>query len=89
MKKQMIKIVAVIALIATAGWNITQSEKEGALSDLALENIEALADPEEGDKGSGQCYNSITTQEGCLVLYCGTCTWISGTKTTFSGTSYC
>ena len=43
MKKQMIKIVAVIALIATAGWNITQSEKEGALSDLALENIDALA----------------------------------------------
>ena len=43
MKKQMIKIVAVIALIATAGWNITQSEKEGALLDLALENIDALA----------------------------------------------
>ena len=46
MKKQMIKIVAVIALIATAGWNITQSEKEGALSDLALENIDALAQGE-------------------------------------------
>ncbi|MBE6300278.1 MAG: hypothetical protein E7085_00255 [Parabacteroides distasonis] len=71
MKKQMIKIVAVIALIATAGWNITQSEKEGVLSDLALENIEALANEEITqdceERTNNWCYRAISTPDGNLV----------------------
>ena len=80
MKKQMIKIVAVIALIATAGWNITQSEKEGALSDLALENIDALAACEvsKGEDIKFQCEGEGTCSK-TVMGYTLTC---DGTEVT-------
>ncbi len=42
-----IVIVAIIAIIAS--WNISRRTSNGSLTDLALNNIEALADPEVGD----------------------------------------
>ena len=46
MKKQIIKLLAVVAVVAVAGWNYMHSENRGYYSDLALENIEALAEDE-------------------------------------------
>jgi hypothetical protein len=46
-------IVAVITI--AAGWNINQNRNEVTLSDVALENIEALAD-EGGGTSVGTCY---------------------------------
>ncbi len=45
MKKNLLCIVVVVAIVAVAGYNvyISQSEK---LSALVLANVEALADPE-------------------------------------------
>ena len=44
---------AVMAVVAVAAaWNINQSENEIKLSDLALDNVEALAS---GEGGSGYC----------------------------------
>lgn len=46
MKKKVLGFIAFAAIAAVAGWNITQSEKEDVLSDLAFDNIEALAQGE-------------------------------------------
>ena len=51
MKKKILYAVACVALAAIAGWNYQQSKQNVELSDLALENVEALASGE----GSGSC----------------------------------
>lgn len=51
MKKKIMYAVACVALAAVAGWNYQQNQKEVAMSDLTLENIEALASGE----GSSDC----------------------------------
>lgn len=40
-------IIAIVAIAAAAGWNYQQSQKEIELSDLALANVEALAQLED------------------------------------------
>jgi uncharacterized Rmd1/YagE family protein len=82
-----ISIVFVVAVAVVAAWNFSQNQDEAALSDLALENVEALAD---GESGNGSiCYNTITTQTGIQTLYCGTCTYVSGSLSWVSGTGKC
>ena len=76
MKKKWITFGVFIISVGT--FYCVEQQQSTELSSLALENIEALAQDEQGGE-----------DRGCLVLYCGTCTWISGTKTTFSGISYC
>lgn len=44
--KKYLSIVA-IAAVAAAGWNFSQSQNEVELSELALANVEALANPED------------------------------------------
>lgn len=44
--KKLFSIIAIVAVAATAGWNFSQSQNEVKLNDLALENIDALANPE-------------------------------------------
>lgn len=51
MKKKIFGAVIIAAMVLTAGWNFNQSKNEVVLSDLALSNIEALAQ----DTGSGSC----------------------------------
>lgn len=50
--------VAIIATVAIAGWNYQQNQQSVELSDLALENVEALAQYEDNE-----CPN------GCLTIY--------------------
>ena len=47
MKKKIFSIAIVAAIALGAGWNVMQSENETDLSDLALSNVEALANSEE------------------------------------------
>lgn len=60
--KKALYAVAVIATVAIAGWNYQQN-KEVELSDLAMENVEALANWESQVKlqyitgDSGPCMN--------------------------------
>ena len=51
--KKMIKIAFVAAFAAIAGYGVYANQKTDVMSDLALANIEALAD---GGEGSGDCY---------------------------------
>ena len=48
--KKIIEITVMAAAALTTAWNINQSENEIKLSDLALDNVEALAS---GEGGSG------------------------------------
>lgn len=41
--KKLLGIIAVTALAAAAGWNFRQEQNEVELSELALANVEALA----------------------------------------------
>lgn len=51
MKKKVFGAVALIAIAVAAGWNVQQSNNKVEMSDLTLENIEALASGE----GSSDC----------------------------------
>lgn len=88
MKTKILGVVAVTAIAVVAGWNFSQSRNEVVLSDLALANVEALAN---GETATGKtCYNTITKQKSSKVFYCGTCDWVDeSTYTTFSGTDNC
>ncbi len=54
--KKIILAVAVVATAAIAGWNYQQSQQSVELSDLALENVEALARGE--NIGGGTCWGT-------------------------------
>lgn len=76
MKKNIIKLTMIAAVAIFAGVNIYQSNvKTERMSDIVLENIEALAQSE-GFIDDGTCYHSISTASGSQVRYCGTCTFI-------------
>ena len=87
--KKIILSIAVIATAAIAGWNYQQNQTNTELSDLALANIEALASGE-GERGTGTCYHTITSQAGSKILYCATCTYIEeSTNSWISGKGEC
>ena len=65
--EKIILSVAVVATAAIAGWNYQQSKQEVELSDLALENVEALA-RNEGD-GMTDCPNGCLTDSGICFCY--------------------
>jgi uncharacterized Rmd1/YagE family protein len=48
MKKTIFSIVFITAIAVAAAWNFSQSRTEVVLSDVVLENVEALADGEIG-----------------------------------------
>ncbi len=50
MGKKIFGVIAFAAIAAVAGWNYQQNKQEVEFSDLALENIEALA---QGEMSSG------------------------------------
>ncbi|MDR1980567.1 MAG: NVEALA domain-containing protein [Tannerellaceae bacterium] len=73
MKKRILSITFVTTIAVTSAWNIYQTNKEIPLSDLALANIEALANETAGG-GSGCKWKLIDcpglwtgSYEACLV----------------------
>lgn len=78
-------VVFAFVFLATAGYGVSKSMKSDAkLSDLALENVEALADGESGDsKGllygtapdeNGQCkYCCCPGDNDCSAAGCANC----------------
>ena len=52
-----------------------------------LSNVIALSSSD--DDEMVECYNTITTDSCKMVLYCGTCSFIPGDNTLFSGKSKC
>jgi hypothetical protein len=87
MKKRILGIIIVAAIALAAGWNITQNEDEISLTDLALINIEALAEREDKGKGKNECYNTITDDPAGRIRYCGECEFVRGKGV--SGKGFC
>jgi hypothetical protein len=87
MKKKILIGMAVMAIAAVSAFNANMSKQNG-LSETFLANVEALA---VGESGSGEetCYHTITSKEASQVFYCGTCSWVKGTYSLFSGTGTC
>ena len=52
MKKYLLKLIARVLVVFVTIWNVKQRKNEYPLSDLALANIEALAN---GEVGDGSC----------------------------------
>lgn len=76
MKKKLISAAFVVAIALTAGYNVYNSQNKVALSDLALDNVEALANGESGDQI--MCYNGKITNMGGggFLPHCDTgCSW--------------
>ena len=46
--KQIIGFIAVLAIAATAAWNVNVNSQTNAMSDVILANVEALANGEDG-----------------------------------------
>ena len=44
--KKIINMLAIVAIVLFAGYNVYQSQKVDVLSDIAMENVEALAQME-------------------------------------------
>ncbi len=59
MKKKIIGITIIAAIAIVAGWNVSQSQDMTNLSNLALSNVEALAENEssKNDKALAQKTN--------------------------------
>ena len=60
MRKKIFSSVFALALLATAGWGVNKSlSNDAGLSDLALSNVEALANGEESDfcKWRTECWS--------------------------------
>lgn len=48
MKRKLMKIAVVAAIALVSGINVFNAQKSGTLSDIAMENVEALANNEGG-----------------------------------------
>lgn len=66
MGKKIIGVIAFAAIAAVAGWNYQQNKNEVQLSDLALENVEALAWDE--NKSNYHCFHVHQVPEMNAVL---------------------
>ena len=60
MRKKILGIAVMAVVAVAAAWNINQSENEIKLSDLALDNVEALA------SGEGEADIAVTLGEDVL-----------------------
>jgi hypothetical protein len=72
MKKKIVSIAFIAAIAVAGAWNFVQSQNEVVLSDLALENVQALAGCEQL---LGSCWMSPDYNTCCDggVIGCAPC----------------
>ena len=67
MKKNIMKVVFVAAIAMVSGINVFNAQKSEPLSDIALANVEALAEGE----GSKECrWMRVQDDYGCVFRVC-------------------
>ena len=73
MKKNIIKVAFVVAIAMVSGINVFNAQKSETLSDVALANVEALAELESDMPGvgtTGSCTEFvINMMDGCVLEY--------------------
>ena len=70
MKKTLFSGLAVLAIAAVAGWNMNFNSQTKGMSDVALANVEALADGESTQNIPGywlKCFNTGVGTETCTI----------------------
>ena len=81
MKKRILKIVFASAFVLVAGYSVYASQQKVEMSDLAMANVEALADGELV-QGENQCYQVFTPADWFhkdqVFVDCYTCTQKKG-----------
>lgn len=83
--KRITCFIVIIAIAVIAVWNYQQNQKSTELSDLALENIEALANDEYPQMRN--CYMTIIYGSKYFVRDCDGCGYSSGDY--FMGSHIC
>ena len=73
MNKKVMKAVFVAAIAMVSGINVFNAQKSEVLSDVALSNVEALADYEDSGTEQIKCYSSLVYEKGASVVDCSTC----------------
>ena len=73
MKKNILKVAFVVAIAMVSGINVFNTQKSEVLSDIALANVEALADYEDSGTEQIKCYSSLVYEKGASVVDCSTC----------------
>ena len=66
MKRNMIKVALFAVFAFVAGYSVYTSQKETAMSDLAMANVEALASGEDGNYDCDAPYTATCSYEGSV-----------------------
>ncbi len=69
MKKKIMGLIAIVAIVAVAGYNIYVSQSNVKLSDLALANVEALASSCEESQSDCETYCMVSYFDTCIIRY--------------------
>ena len=85
MKVKLFKSVFVIAIAMLGGINVFNTQKKETWSDVAMANVEALADYEWVNGKVWTCYHyvsdDVSQEVFSIVKYCGDCSSCSATET--------
>lgn len=65
MKKKILGITIIVTTAIISAWNINKNSHTVSLSDLAFDNIEALASGENSEKHSSYHYDSVLNKNIC------------------------
>ena len=89
--KKFMKVAFVAIFAVTAGYGVYSSQKADVMSELALDNVEALASGE-GGNGENQCYQVYTPADWFhsdqIFVDCYTCTQKKGRNFDISRSCY-
>lgn len=86
MKGKFVKISFVIAIAVIGGLNVFNAQKPIVLSDIAMANVEALAQTETSNNTiKGDCYEYFSTTKECHIVCpkCGT-VWVPKERQPYS-----
>ena len=71
MKRNIIRVALLAVFAFVAGYGVYTSQKETAMSDLAMANVEALASGEDGNYDCDAPYTATCSYEGSVRVYEG------------------
>ena len=66
MKRNIIRVALLAVFTFVAGYGVYTSQKETAMSDLAMANVEALASGEDGNYDCDAPYTATCSYEGSV-----------------------
>ena len=88
-KKLLFAVYGIMVVGACVGAYVHQNKDAGSSDkEFFIENVEALSSDDAGGTRK-TCYSSIHEKAGCMVRYCPTCSFVSGTDRWYCIASSC